>query len=185
MEYSVNYLFLLSVCVLFVWLIAAYAFRTYNNLVFTLNNARKAFANIDVLLQQRNDEIPNLVNIVTELTSHERALLKELVELRSQFPKDIELATKVSSHNSLSARLFELQLRLESYPSLISNRPYQELNERITQLENKIELQAKFFNDAATLYNNFRAPVPAICFAWIFSFPYQPLLSKREVKEND
>jgi len=70
MEYSVSLFFTLSVLALILWMLGVWSLRIYNNLVFTQNNAFKAFANIDVLLVQRSDEVPNLETIVNELSEH-------------------------------------------------------------------------------------------------------------------
>ena len=58
---------------------------TYNRLVMLRNNVDKSFGNIDVLLKQRADEIPNLIKVVKESTKYEEGVLTKLTDLRTQF----------------------------------------------------------------------------------------------------
>ena len=79
-----NLLALLIVVVLVVALVGG-AIAIYNRLVFLNNNADKAFANIDVLLKQRADEIPNLIEVVKQHTGFEQSVLEKLTKLRTDF----------------------------------------------------------------------------------------------------
>jgi len=127
--------------------------RIYNTLVLLKFNVEKAFANIDVLLKQRAEEIPNLVTTVKEYVSHEKELLKDLTQLRTQYLSATHQEEKVKVNNDMARSLGKIMAVAENYPDLKANTSFVTLQERISQLEDNISDRREFFNESVNMYN--------------------------------
>lgn len=121
------------------------------------NNAEKAFANIDVLLQQRFEEIPNQAALVDGATKHEKELLNNLTLLRKQLynTSSSPLWQQRLHHLNMVFSGFErIALHKEDYPRLTSNDLFIHFQQRLVELENKIAESREFYNECATLFND-------------------------------
>lgn len=127
--------------------------RIYNKLVTLKNNYEKAFRNIDVILMQRADEVPELVKIASKFMEHETSILTNLTKLRTDFLNSQTLADKIENANEFSKTMKNLFAVSENYPALSSNSNFLELQKRVSQMENKIADRREFFNDSVNLYN--------------------------------
>ncbi|MDZ4805886.1 MAG: LemA family protein [Candidatus Eisenbacteria bacterium] len=133
--------------------IVASAIVLYNNLINLRNECDRAFGNIDVLLRQRTDELPNLVQVCRAHMTHERETLREVSEARAaahaaHTPAEADLASGLAARAMGS--LFALA---ESYPDLKANRSFLLLQKRITGIENEIADRREFFNQTVTAWN--------------------------------
>ena len=175
---SLTLSYLLSSIVLVV--IVVYPFKVYNKLVFLSNNTEKAFANIDVWLQQRNDELPSLCSIVDRYAEHEKNATKTVTELRGKYASEVnnQNAETVMTANLLTTILQPLFMRIEAYPDIKADSIYQQIASRITRLEGQIEDQRVFFNDSVTLFNNEMQRIPQNWLAKLFGFKPKVLLNK-------
>lgn len=133
--------------------ILAFFINLFNKMVMLKFNVEKAYSNIDVILKQRADEIPNLVIVAKQFMNYEKDLLIHLTELRtSYFEADkVDLKTKVANETTKILKSFFAVS--ENYPNLLSNNNFLELQKRISDLENKIADRREFFNDSVNLYN--------------------------------
>lgn len=131
----------------------AFFINLFNKMVMLKFNVEKAYSNIDVILKQRADEIPNLVIVAKQFMNYEKELLTRLTELRtSYFEADkVDLKTKVANETTKILKSFFAVS--ENYPNLLSNNNFLELQKRISDLENKIADRREFFNDSVNLYN--------------------------------
>lgn len=127
--------------------------RIYNKLVMLKNNYEKAFRNIDVILMQRADEVPELVKIVSKFMEHETAMLTSLTKLRTDFLNSKTVDEKIENANEFSKAMKNLFAVSENYPTLASNANFLELQKRVSQMEDKIADRREFFNDSVNLYN--------------------------------
>src|SRR3990172_12722274 len=93
-------------------------FSMYNGIVATRNNVQNAFHNIDVVLQQRNEELSKLVDACTAYMKHESGLLERLVQLRTGYAQAKEIDRKDTAANEISALLQQLKMVWEQYPDL-------------------------------------------------------------------
>ena len=125
----------------------------YNNLVQVKNNSEKAFKNIDVLLQQRHDEIPKLVAAVRGYMTHERTLLDALTELRERYRSATTSQQKTTVENRINRVMAQVAARWEAYPDLKANQGFLALQSRISALETNIADRREFFNDSVNIYN--------------------------------
>jgi len=125
----------------------------FNKLVMLKNNVEKAFMNIDVILMQRADEIPDLVKVASKFMEHETSLLTNLTKLRTDFLNAKTIDQKIENAAEFSKSMKTLFAVSENYPALSSNTNFLELQRRVSQLEDKIADRREFFNDSITLYN--------------------------------
>lgn len=149
---------LLALLALSIAIVAMYLIRLYNSLVFMRNNAEKAFANIDILLQQRFQEIPNQLASVLGATEHENTLLSSVTELRKQTNLSGDSVStwqqRLHHLNLVFSGFDRVILRAEDYPQLTSNDLFIHLQNRITEFENMIAEAREFYNQCSILYND-------------------------------
>jgi LemA protein len=130
-----------------------YVVILYNELVRLRNDNDRAWANIDVLLKQRHDEIPNLVESVKGYMQHERDTLLALTEARSAFQQAGTIAQKAQADLMMTGALRGLFAVAENYPNLKANENFLKLQGRISELEERIADRREFFNDDVNTYN--------------------------------
>ncbi len=133
--------------------IISFLIRIYNRLVMLKFNIEKSFANIDVLLKQRAEEIPNLVNTVKAFMSHEKEVLNELTRLRTSYLNAQDQNQKVEITNQLAKSLGQIMVVAENYPDLKSDASFLSLQNRISELEDNIADRREFFNESVNMYN--------------------------------
>ena len=159
--------------------IALYAIVLYNGLVTLKHGVAKAWANIDVLLKQRHDELPKLVEVCKQYKQFEQNTLQRVVEARAQ----VQSARETQNIGALGAAEGALRLGLgqlfavaEAYPELKANDNFMQLQQRITSLENGIADRRELYNDAVNINNVRVEQFPDAVIARAFSFESKPLL---------
>jgi len=125
----------------------------YNGLVRLKNNIDKSWANIDVLLKQRSDELPNLIASVKGYMVHERNTLEALIKARTDVLNESTLSKKAVADNVITEALKTIFAVAENYPNLKTNDNFLKLQNRITALENELADRREFYNDSVTIYN--------------------------------
>ncbi len=139
---------------------AIYAVIVYNGLVRMRNEISRAWANIDVLLKQRHDEIPNLEACVKGYMDHERQTLEAVTAARAASMSASSIAQKAQADLLLTGVLRSFFVVAEGYPQLKANQNFLELQKRISELEERIADRREFFNDDVNAYNTRIAQVP-------------------------
>ena len=143
---------------------------TYNKLVKLRNHRENAFADIDVQLKQRYDLIPQLVETVKGYASHEKETLARVIELRNQAVSATTIDGKIAAENQLSSALAGLKVTLEAYPDLKANQNFLQLQEEMSDIENKLASVRRFFNSATKEFNNAVQTFPSNIIAGMFGF---------------
>jgi LemA protein len=139
---------------------AVYAIIIYNELVRLRNDNDRAWANIDVLLKQRHDEIPNLVETVKGYMQHERQTLLAVTQARTASVSAATVGQKAQADLLVAGALRGLFAVAESYPDLKANQNFLKLQTRISELEERIADRREFFNDDVNTYNTRIKQVP-------------------------
>jgi len=139
---------------------AVYAIIIYNELVRLRNDNDRAWANIDVLLKQRHDEIPNLVETVKGYMQHERQTLLAVTQARTASMSAATVGQKAQADLLVAGALRGLFAVAESYPDLKANQIFLKLQTRISELEERIADRREFFNDDVNTYNTRIKQVP-------------------------
>ena len=170
--------------------VAAYAAILYNSLVSVKNAVSKAWANVDVLLKQRHDELPKLVDTCKQYMQHEQATLEKVIQARAQVAAAREsrnLPTLGTAEGALRSGLGQLFAVAEAYPELKSNEQFLHLQSRISGLENTIADRREFYNDSVNINNVRVEQFPELVLARLFSFKtFEPLkFEAEELKDVD
>ena len=147
----------------------------YNNLVKLRNNRENAFANIDVQLKQRHDLIPQLVATVKGYATHERELLESVTKARAAAMSATGINEKIQAENALSSALAGLKVSLEAYPDLKANQNFLQLQQEVSDIENKLAATRRFFNSATKELNNAVQTFPSNLLAGMFGFHKEPM----------
>jgi len=142
----------------------------YNKLVQLRNNRENAFADIDVQLKQRYDLIPQLVETVKGYAKHEKETLARVIELRNQAVAATTIDGKIAAENQLSGALAGLKVTLEAYPDLKANQNFLQLQEEMSDIENKLAAVRRYFNSATKEFNNAVQTFPSNIIAGMFGF---------------
>ncbi len=150
--------------------IVLWAISVYNSLVAMRQRVSQSFADIDVQLKQRHDLIPNLVETVKGYAAHERGTLEAVVQARNAAIAAPGIEQKVAAENMLTGALRQLFALSESYPNLKANENFRQLQDQLSDIENKLAAARRFFNNAVQEYNTGIQQFPAALFASMFGF---------------
>lgn len=147
----------------------------YNRIIRLRNNRQNAFADIDVQLKQRHDLVPQLVEVVKGYATHEKELLLKITEARSAAMGATSINDKIAAETRLSSALQGLKVQVEAYPDLKANQNFLQLQEELSDIENKLAAARRYFNAATTEYNNSIETFPANMIAGSFGFKRETL----------
>ena len=137
----------------------------YNRLVMLKYNVDKNFANIDVILKQRVDEIPNLIAVVKKTQGYEESLLNQLTELRTAFLSSRSTDEKVQLANEVGKLLNSFFAVSENYPELKAVESFRTLQLRVSDLEDMLSDRRELYNESVNMYNIGIHEMPALLFA--------------------
>ena len=176
------------------WIILAlaiiYFVITYNSLVSIKNNVGKAWANIDVLLKQRNDELPKLIDTCKAYMAHEAQTLEKVINARmgvdaARQTQDVAGLGKAES--VLASSIGGLYAVAENYPNLKADQTFINLQQRITGLENQIADRREFYNDSVNNNNVRIQQFPDLIVAKLFNFEQKDMLrfASEQLKDVD
>ena len=146
---------IIIVIALIVIVVAVYI-SMYNGLQRAKVNTDESWSQIDVQLKRRNDLIPNLVETTKGYAKHERETLSKVVELRNQMvalPADVDPKKKMELSNQLTDSLKSIFALAENYPDLKASQNFTQLQEELTNTENKSAYSRQLFNSSAAVYN--------------------------------
>ncbi|RKZ71252.1 MAG: LemA family protein [Gammaproteobacteria bacterium] len=167
-----------------------YAIMIYNNLVSLKHNVSKAWANIDVLLKQRHDELPKLVETCKQYMGYEQETLEKVMQARSAVSAAREkgdISALGPAETQLRMGLGNLFALAEAYPDLKANDSFQHLQGRISGLENAIADRREFYNESVNNNNVRIEQFPDVIIARNLGFGARDLLefSEEETKDVD
>lgn len=180
---------LIVLLVIFV-VLAVHLILIYNNLVMVKNNVALAWANIDVLLKQRHDEIPKLVEVCKQYMQFEQETLVRVTEARSRVASAREaqnIDALGPAEGALRAGVAKVFALAETYPTLKANQNFLQLQSRITGLENAIADRREFYNDSGNVNNIRIQQFPDAIIARVFRFKEARMLDfeARELADVD
>ena len=153
-----------------VWIIGI-----YNSLVGMRNRVGNGWSQIDVLLKQRADLIPNLVETVKGYAGHESAVFTQVTQARAgalaaASDPNATLEQRAAAEQQLSNAMVNLRATAEAYPDLKANQNFMNLQDQLRQIEDKIAYARQFYNDVVLKYNNRIMQVPTNIIAGMFHF---------------
>ena len=159
--------------------LAIYVVGIYNHLVRIKHNVSKAWSNIDVLLKQRHDEIPKLVETCKQYMKFEQETLEKVMQARaqvSQARQNQDVPGLGLAEGALRMGLGQLFALSEDYPELRANENFQHLQSRISTLENTIADRREFYNESTNINNIGIETFPDLIVARLFAFGPRDLL---------
>ena len=179
--YLVSSLAVVAFCVV-------YSVLTYNRLVGLKHNVSLSWSNIDVLLKQRHEELPKLVETCRQYMRFEQETLEKVMRARSavasaQAAGDIGALGKAETQLRLG--LGNLFATAEAYPQLRASDKFKHLQSRITGLESAIADRREFYNDTVNLNNVRIEQFPQVLLARLFDFRPFKLLEFSEEEKRD
>jgi LemA protein len=163
---KVGFLIVLAILAISVW----YGTMTYNRLVALRENIPAAWAQVENVLQRRNDLIPNLVNTVKGYATHEKQIFVDVANARAALAGARTLPEKVNANNQMGAVLGRLLALAENYPNLKANENFLRLQDELAGTENRIAVERMRFNDMVREYNTRVKTFPSNIVARIAGF---------------
>jgi LemA protein len=167
---------------------AIYVIRIYNGLVALRENVRKAWSNIDVLLTQRHDELPKLVETCKRYMAYEQDTLELVMQARSAVFRAQgrgDVAALGAAEQQLREGLGRLFALAENYPDLKADQGFAHLRSRISQLEESIADRRELYNEAVNLNNIRIQTFPDLLVARLFEFRTSSLLEFADEQKRD
>lgn len=156
--------------IIIIWYISA------NNKLVRLKNRREnAFADIDVQLKQRHDLIPQLLGSVKGYMDHEKEVLTRVTEARSRAMGAGSINDKIGAEAQLGAAMSAFQIQVEAYPDLKANTNFMQLQNEISDIENKLAAVRRFFNSATRELNDAIESIPSNIVAGFKNMKPQPM----------
>jgi len=165
-----------------------YVISLYNHLVTVKHAVAKAWANIDVLLKQRHDELPKLVEVCKQYKQFEQETLQKLIEARSQVQaarQQQDIPALGQAEGMLRMGLGNIFAVAEAYPELKTNDNFMQLQTRISSLENGIADRRELYNDSVNINNVQIEVFPGSIIARLFNFDEKPLLEFSVAEKSD
>lgn len=159
------YIVLGAVAVIGLWIIG-----TFNKLIALVNRGKEAWADIDVQLKRRYDLIPNLVETVKGYAAHEKSVFEEVTKARSAAMQADGAQEQGKAENMLSGALKSLFAVSEAYPDLKANENFLNLQNELTDTENKIQAARRFYNSVVRDLNTALEVFPTNMIAGMFNF---------------
>jgi len=168
--------------------VVIYGISLYNHLVNVKHAVSKSWANIDVLLKQRHDELPKLVEVCKQYKQFEQATLEKVIAARAQVHAARErqdIGALGQAEGALRAGLGSIFAVAEAYPELKANENFTRLLNRITSLENGIADRRELYNESVNINNVQIEVFPASIIASMFNFGEKPLLEFSATEKAD
>lgn len=170
----------MSQAVMVVVLVALLAFgllfmNMYNGLVNLRHQVERAWANIDVILKQRFDELPQLIKVIEQYAGYEAGILRELAAARSRYGAAKSIDDKIGAATDVSMAFRGLAALGEAYPELRANQNFLQLQTRVSELENMIADRRESYNESVANFNVRIEQFPDVLAASLLGYQKQNL----------
>jgi LemA protein len=165
--------------------LAVYVVMIFNGLIALKNDVAKAWANVDILLKQRHDELPRLVEVCKGYMNYEQDTLLKVTQARSQYQQAVSVDQKAQADQTTTVALRGLFAVAENYPQLKANDNFIKLQNRITELENEIADRREFYNDSVNTFNIRIHQMPDTFVASFMNLAPRPMFKVEEADKAD
>jgi len=164
-------------------LIAFLIIGIYNRLVALRQTCHQAWSDIEVQLKQRHDLVPQLVNTVKGYAKHEKSTLEDVIQARNAATSAGGVQGQAQAEGMLGAALGKLFALAEAYPDLKANTNFLQLQDELSDVEDKIAAARRFYNNSVQEYNTGREQFPANLIAGPFNFVEREFFEAIEGRE--
>jgi LemA protein len=162
-----------------------YLVTIYNGLIELKNDIDKAWANIDVMLKQRHDELTKLLDVCKGYMDYERDTLQKITQARSLYQQAVTIDQKAQADQSMTSALRGFFAVAENYPDLKANNNFVQLQKRITEIESQIADRREFYNDSVNTFNIRIQQVPDTFVASFMQLTPKPMFKVEEADKAD
>lgn len=173
------------ILVIILVLLLLYVTGTYNTLVSLRNKVKDQWSQIDVVLKNRNDLIPNIVETVKGYAKHEKETLNEVIEARSKMASANTPEDEMKAAGEVTQALGRLFALAESYPDLKANQNFMDLQNKLNEVEEKIRYARQFYNDSVLTYKNKLEMFPSNIVANMFGFKPEAFFEATEEERKN
>ncbi|MEN9407390.1 MAG: hypothetical protein RLZZ455_606 [Candidatus Parcubacteria bacterium] len=163
--------------VIFIWML-------YNSLVTAKMRVKEAFSQIDIQLKRRTDLIPNLIETVKGYAKHEKGVFEEVTKARSALIGAKSVEKKAEANNMLTDALKSVFAVAEAYPNLRATENFKQLQDELSDTENKIAYSRQFYNSNVLDYNTKIAVFPNMLIANMFGFTPEQFFAATEEEKK-
>ena len=167
-----------------VLIIAGFSWYLYNSIIVAKMRVSEALSQIDVQLKRRTDLIPNLVETVKGYAKHEKELFEKVTQARSSLVSAQGPTEKAQANNQLSQTLKSIFAVAEAYPDLKASQNFMELQEEVSDTENKIAYARQFYNSIVLNYNAKLQVFPNMLFAKVLNFKEAEFFGTTEAEKQ-
>ncbi len=173
------------VFVLLVVILVGYWVSIYNSFVMLKNNIDKAWSNIDLLLQQRHDELTKLLESVKGYMNFEKDVLTQITQARTAFMGANSVADKANADNMMTGALKSVFAVAENYPQLKASENFIQFQNRISEIETQVRDRREFYNDSVNMYNTRLEQIPYVFIAQTLNYTRKDLFKVDEESKKD
>ena len=165
--------------------LVSWFFTIYNGLIHVKENIKKSWANTDVLLMQRSDEIPKLIKVLKSFAKHEKTMFDNVMVARESYLGANSITEKADADNQISDALKSVFALSEAYPELRSNENFLNLQDRISGLENEISDRRELYNESVNNYNIRIQSLPDVVIANAMGLDQEEMFQVHDLKKKD
>ena len=165
--------------------LVSWFFTIYNGLIHVKENIKKSWANIDVLLMQRSDEIPKLIKVLKSFAKHEKKMFDNVMVARKSYLGANSITEKADADNQITDALKSVFALSEAYPELRSNENFLNLQDRISGLENEIADRRELYNESVNNYNIRIQSLPDVAIANAMGLDQEEMFQVNDLKKKD
>ena len=165
--------------------IAVFLWYLYNSIIVAKMRVSESLSQIDVQLKRRADLIPNLVETVKGYAKHEKELFEKVAKERASLVSATGVEEKAKVNSELSKTLKSIFAIAESYPDLKASQNFMELQEELSDTENKVAYARQFYNSVVLDYNTKLKVFPNVLFAKLLSFKEAEFFGATEAEKKE
>ncbi|MBN2350486.1 MAG: LemA family protein [Bacteroidales bacterium] len=174
------------IAIIIVVLVLLFIMGLYNSLVRKKNDVENSFGSIDAMLKKRYDLIPNLVATVKEYMKHEKNLLTEITQLRTEVLKGgLSEDERIDLDNKITKQLSGIMVAVENYPDLKANQNFLQLQAAWNEVEEQLSAARRAFNAAVTSYNNAVETFPSNIMAGMMNYTRKKVFEIPETERQN
>ena len=174
---------IIIILIVLIILILIWGVVTYNRLVTERLKVHTQWSQIDVVLKQRFDLIPNLIETVKGYAAHEKEALQAVTDARSSYLSAADTEGQMKASTELSGAMGRLMAVAESYPELKANQNFLHLQQQLSAMEEKLANYRQFYNDTVLRYDRLLETVPTNLIAKIFHFKKEAFFKVEEAEK--
>jgi LemA protein len=165
--------------------VTAYVVVIFNGLIALKNDIDKAWANIDIMLKQRHDELTKLLDVCKGYMDYERDTLQKITQARGMYQQAVTMGQKAQADQTMTSALRGFFAVAENYPELKANNNFMQLQKRITELESQIADRREFYNDSVNTFNIRIQQMPDTFVASFMRLQPRPMFKVEEADKAD